>query len=124
MLEIASYSFRGVPLLSLAGDLDHASAAQFNAAVGRALGSDGNRLLLQLTDCPYMDSGGISCLLSLLRRFRPDGWLGVVAPSPGVHRLLNLVGLTLGPNLLVFAGLEGVQAHLGVSPACAVEQVS
>ena len=116
MLEIASYSFQGVPLLSLAGDLDHASAAQFNVAVGRALGSDGNRLLLQF--------GGISCLLSLLRRFRPDGWLGVVAPSPGVHRLLNLVGLTLGPNLLVFAGLEGVRAHLGVPAACATEPVS
>lgn len=118
MLEIVRYSFEGVPLLSLDGDLDHGSAQAFDEAAAQALGQDGRRLLLQLTDCQYIDSGGVSSLLMLLRRVRPDGWLGVIAPSPDVKRLLDLVGLTLGPNFLVFTSLAEVKAYLGTSVGC------
>ena len=80
-MEVIPYSFGGVPLLSLAGDFDHDAVSSFTEGVKETLGKDRSRLLLQLTDCPYIDSGGIGCLLSSLRKVRPHGWLGVVAPS-------------------------------------------
>ena len=92
-MEVIPYLFGGVPLLSLAGDFDHASVSSFVEQADQALGRVGSRLLLQLTDCPYIDSGGIGCLVSSLRRVRPHGWLGVVTPRPDVLRLLEIVGL-------------------------------
>jgi len=112
MLEVIPYSFEGIPLLSLAGDFDHASVSAFSEKLEEALGEKGSRLLLQMTDCPYIDSGGISCLLSAMRRVRDKGWLGVIAPSPDVLRVLEMVGLTIDPSFRVFSGLEDVQTYL------------
>jgi len=111
-MEVIPYSFGGIPLLSLPGDFDHASVSSFTEEAEEALGKDGSRLLLQLTDCPYIDSGGIGCLLSSLHRVRDQGWLGVIAPSPDVLRLLHLVGLTIDPSFRVFSSPDDVQAHL------------
>jgi anti-anti-sigma factor len=111
-MEVTRYSFGGIPLLSLAGDFDHASAPYFTEVAEKALGGDGSRLLLQLTDCPYLDSGGMSCLLSFLRRVRHSGWLGVIAPTPNVLRLLQIVGLTIDPSFRVFSRLDDVQTYL------------
>ena len=112
MLEVMSYSFGGIPLLSLAGDFDHSSLALFGQEVDKALGGDGARLLLQLTDCIYVDSGGVSSLLTLLHRVRHRGWLGVIAPSPDVLRLLQMVGLTIDPSFRVFSNLDEVEEFL------------
>lgn len=111
-MEVIPYSFGGVPLLSLAGDFDHDSVSSFTEQAEQALGTDGRHLLLQLTDCPYIDSGGIGCLVSSLRRVRHDGWLGVIAPSPDVLRLLRITGLTIDPSFRVFSGLDDVQTYL------------
>ena len=117
-MEIMSYAFDGIPLLSLDGDFDHASVSSFSEKAREALGETGSRLLLQLTDCPFIDSGGIGCLLTSLRQVRPTGWLGVVAPSPEVLHLLQMVGLTIDPGFRVFAGLDEVPAVLS-EPATA-----
>ena len=111
-MEVVPYSFAGIPLLSLAGDFDHASAPSFAEEVDAVLDAGGSNLLLQLTDCPYIDSGGIGCLISSLRRVRDPGWLGVIAPHPDVLRVLKLVGLTVDPDFRVFSSLEEVQAYL------------
>ena len=115
-MEVVPYSFGDIPLLSLAGDFDHDAASSFYEQAEKALGRDGKRLLVQLTDCPYIDSGGVTCLLTSLRRVRDHGWLGVVAPSPDVLRLLHIVGLTIDPSFRVFSGLDDVQTFLQGSP--------
>jgi anti-anti-sigma factor len=112
VLEVVSYSFGGIPLLSLAGDFDHSSLALFRAKAEEALGEDGTRLLLQLTDCAYIDSGGVSSLLTLLHRVRNRGWLGVIGPSSDVLRLLQMVGLTIDPNFRVFSNMDEVEDFL------------
>jgi anti-anti-sigma factor len=119
VLEVMSYSFGGIPLLSLAGDLDHSGLALFTAEAGKALGGDGTRLLLQLTDTVYIDSGGVSSLLAILHRVRHKGWLGVIAPSPDVLRVLQMVGMTIDPSFRVFSDLDDVENFLqqGADPA-------
>ena len=116
-MEVIPYSFGGVPLLSLAGDFDHDSVSSFTEQADQALGTNGHRLLLQMTDCPYMDSGRVGCLVSSLRRVRGCGWLGVVAPSPDVLRLLKITGLTVDPSFHVFSGLDDVHAYFEEPPA-------
>jgi anti-anti-sigma factor len=112
VLEVMSYSFGDIPLLSLAGEFDHSSQTTFKEKADEALGDDGNRLLLQLTDCVYIDSGGVSILLSLLHRARNRGWLGVISPNSDVLRLLQMVGLTLDPHFRVFSTLDEVEEFL------------
>jgi len=112
VLEIVSYSFGDIPLLSIAGEFDHFSLPLFRQKVDEALAADGRRLLLQMTDCAYIDSSGISSLLGLLHRVRNHGWLGTIDPSPDVLRLLQLVGLTLDPCFHVFPDLAKVEEFL------------
>ena len=112
VLEVITYSFGDIPLLSLAGDFDHSSSSGFRQSVDEALGDDGTRLLLQLTDCSYIDSGGVASLLALLHRVRHRGWLGVISPNSDVLRLLQMVGLTLDPSFRVFSGLDEVEEFL------------
>lgn len=112
MLEVVTYSFGGIPLLSLAGDFDHSSLTEFREKAGDALAEGGNKLLLQLTDTSYIDSGGVSTLLSLLHQVRNRGWLGVVGPSPDVLRLLQMVGLTIDPSFRVFSSFDDVEEFL------------
>ena len=69
-------------------------------------------MLLQFTDCPYIDSGGVGCLISVLRQVRGHGWLGVIDPHPDVLRLLEMVGLTIDPSFRVFSDLDDVQSYL------------
>jgi hypothetical protein len=49
-----------------------------------------------------MDSGGIAVLLTLLLRVRQRGWLGVIAPSPHLLRIFEIVGLTADADFRVF----------------------
>lgn len=112
MLEVVNYSYGGIPLLSLAGDFDHSSLGLFKEKASQALADGGSRLLLQLTDTAYIDSGGVSSLLALLHRVRNRGWIGVIGPSPDVLRLLQMVGLTIDPGFRVFGSLGEVEEFL------------
>ena len=112
MLEVVTYSFGGIPLLSLAGDFDHSALPTFKEKAGEALGDGGFRLLLQLTDTTYIDSGGVSSLLALLHKVRNRGWIGVISPRPDVLRLLQMVGLTIDPSFRVFDSLDAVEEFL------------
>ncbi|MCL5734597.1 MAG: STAS domain-containing protein [Actinobacteria bacterium] len=107
-MEIVPYVVGEIPMLSLAGEFDRTAVPEFSEKAEQALGPEGARLVIQLTDCPYIDSGGIGCLLGLLQRVRNRGWLGLLAPSPDVLRLFELVGLTLDPHFRVLTGLDQI----------------
>jgi anti-anti-sigma factor len=101
-----------VPLVQVIGEVDHATAPALRASIDAALAQGGSCLLLDLEACPYLDSGGVSVLLDTLRRVRPDGWLGVVGPTPDVFRILSLVGFAVDPHFRVFASLDEARAAL------------
>jgi anti-sigma B factor antagonist len=112
-LQIASAWLRGLPLLQVIGDIDHQFAPVLLSAAEDALGPNGQGLLLDLSGCPYLDSGGISVLLMLLKVMKSRlGWLGVISPSPDVHRLLEIVALTPDPDFRVFPSMARLERHL------------
>lgn len=104
-MEIEKGSLAGVPLLKIAGDIDHLVSDEFDRAVNGALDGSG-RLLLDLAGCDYLDSGGISVLLTVVRDLGAGGLLGVLGCGDNVLRLFQIVGLTALPTFRVFSGPE------------------
>jgi anti-sigma B factor antagonist len=98
------------PLVGAHGDIDHNNCGSVEAALSNALDEGNVVVLLDLRDVSYIDSGGLSVLLSGVRRLRDSGWLGVVGPNPNVRRLLEIVGLLVDPNFRVFDDLDEAEA--------------
>ena len=71
-----------IPLLEIRDDIDHAAAEEFHASASAAL--DGrHRLVLDLSGCRYVDSGGLAVILSLTRRSALRGcWASSGATGP------------------------------------------
>jgi anti-anti-sigma factor len=101
-VQLASSQLAQAPLIVIDGECDHRSAETLHAAVGEALSADPPAILLDLEKCTYIDSGGISVLLGMIRRLRGRGWLGVLAPNDNVRRLLEIIGLTVDAGFRVF----------------------
>ena len=98
------------PLIEAHGDIDHNNCRSMEIALNRALDEGNLVVLLDLRGVEYIDSGGLSVLLSGVRRLRDRGWLGVVGPNPNVWRLLEIIGLLVDPNFRIFNDLEEAEA--------------
>jgi anti-sigma B factor antagonist len=100
------------PLVEAHGDIDHNNCVSVEVALSSALDNGDVVVLLDLRDVTYIDSGGLSVLLSGVRRLRDRGWLGVVGPNHNVRRLLEIVGLLVDPNFRVFDDLAEAETAL------------
>jgi anti-sigma B factor antagonist len=100
------------PLLEARGDIDHSNCASIDAALAGVLDVGHTAVLIDLEHISYIDSGGLSVLLSGVRRLRGDGWLGVIAPNANITRLLEIVGLLVDPDFRVFAERADAEAAL------------
>jgi anti-anti-sigma factor len=111
-VELSATSLCGVPLLQIVGDIDHFSSSELDGAVQEALGDTGVRLLLDLSECAYLDSGGLGVLLMTLRRVRDKGWLGVIGCNRDVSRLFLISGLHSDPGFRIFSDSKAASAAL------------
>ena len=105
-MELSTSQRGGIPVICVRGDVDHAAQTALADAARVALGVDGNRILFDLRDCPYMDSGGLAVMLSLLRRTGSAGFIGVISAGPDLLRIFEIVGLTSDPSFRVFTDVE------------------
>jgi anti-sigma B factor antagonist len=109
-MDVRVAQFGDTPLVEAHGDIDHNNCGSVEAALTNSLDAGNLVVLLDLRDVTYIDSGGLSVLLSGVRRLRDSGWLGVVGPNPNVRRLLEIVGLLVDPNFRVFGDLDDAKA--------------
>lgn len=98
------------PLIEAYGDIDRNNCGSLDVALGTALDEGAVVVLMDLRDVTYIDSGGLSVLLSGVRHLSDRGWLGAVGPNPNVRRLLEIVGLIFDPRFRIFADLTEAQA--------------
>jgi anti-sigma B factor antagonist len=105
-------SLEETPLIETWGDIDHNTCGSLETALDDALGTASPNVLLDLSQVTYIDSGGLSVLLSGVRLLRERGWLGVIGPNPNVRRLLEIVGLLVDPDFRVFEDRETAAAAL------------
>ena len=76
------------------GALDVRTVARVREALDEAVGRRPPRLVVDLTDCPFVDASALAMLLEAHRRLaRCGGVLTLRGCSPRVLRLLSLTGL-------------------------------
>ncbi len=111
-MEVVQASLSGVPMLRVGGDIDHNTSATFDAAVKKSLALDRGRLLLDLADCPYIDSGGLAVILDAVGVVRGRGWVGVISPDANVTRILQMVGLLADESFTLFGDEAQAAKHI------------
>jgi anti-sigma B factor antagonist len=84
-----------VAVLSVHGEVDLGTAPALREAILPVLERQTGRLVVDLSEVPFMDSAGVHVLVDTLRRLKPQNRpLAIVCREAGpVHRLLALVGL-------------------------------
>jgi anti-sigma B factor antagonist len=85
---------------ALVGELDLASAPALVAAVEPAIEGGAEQLVFDLEELSFIDSTGISALITISGRLGERG-LRVVRPQPSVARILRLVRAEAFPNFVV-----------------------
>ena len=109
----------GIPLLRVDGDLDRVTGAKLVHWGEEASGGGNRLLLLDLSGCQYVDSGGLGSLFSLLELLTPRGVAVAFGTSPDVERLLETVGLLRTPAFRIYFDEAAVRAALaseGLAP--------
>lgn len=76
------------------GDLDLVNVERVRDTLDDALSLRPGRLVVDLSDCPFVDASALTMLLDVHRRaWRAGGLLTLRGCSPRVLRLLSLTGL-------------------------------
>lgn len=85
-----------VRCLAVSGELDLATVAGLRACLNDHMGDPLPRtVVVDLTDCPFMDSAGLACLVELWQRLDGSGrgQLILCGLDGSVRRLLDVAGL-------------------------------
>lgn len=86
--------------VSVAGELDQSTAPELRTALADAIGDQTRGLLVDLSDCNFIDSTGLSLLVETKRRLAEDQRrFGVCCADADVRRLLELTGIDQAVNL-------------------------
>jgi anti-anti-sigma factor len=115
-VDIVQELLGDTPVLRIKGDLDRPSAPALEEALHAHLRTGIHRLVLDLSGCPYVDSGGLATIMVTSGELRDDGMLAVIAPSLSIRRLLELVGLYEQKRCGVFKAEEEAVAALSLAP--------
>jgi anti-anti-sigma factor len=80
--------------ITVAGELDIATAPELRARLDAAINGGARRLVLDLTDVTFMDSVAMAAILNARTRLGDAGRLAVVIPSDSYTRLVfEIAGL-------------------------------
>jgi anti-anti-sigma factor len=113
-MNVIESAVDGIPLIVVEGDLDQSSKAVVLDAVRDIFHGafPPQNLLVDLTECAFLDSGGLSVLLSVLAKLPPGGWLGIIGASAGTNRVLEYTGFLDHDRVRFFSSLSDAAASL------------
>lgn len=101
-MDITQQMLGTVPVVRVTGDLDRLNASALERALRAHLRAGNHRLVLDLSNCSYIDSGGLAVIMTLAGELRDDGLLAIIAPNAPIRRLLQVVGLYEHSRCAVF----------------------
>jgi anti-sigma B factor antagonist len=79
----------------LLGELDMSTAPQLRDELLRLTSNGAREVTVDLSDLQFMDSTGLSVLITGLKRLREKGGdMALRSPTPGTRRVLEITGLT------------------------------
>jgi anti-sigma B factor antagonist len=105
-MDLSVSLYETIPVLHVDGDIDMATASELSAAVKSHSGSYHSPLLIDLSACPFLDSGGLNVLLQAVRQMGGRSWLGVIGANRNLHRVFEIVGLTSDPRFRLLDDLS------------------
>ena len=113
-MKVIEGEIGGVPLIVVDGDLDQSSKQVVRDAMMDVLRGPypARNLLFDLTDCTFLDSGGIGVLLSALAHIPAGGWLGLIGASDATARALNYTGFHENEKVRFFSSTSDAAATL------------
>jgi anti-anti-sigma factor len=113
-MKIMESTIGGLPLIVIVGDLDQSSKQVVRDAVSGILGGPypPQTLLFDLTDCTFIDSGGLSVLLYAVGQLPAGGWLGLIGASAGANRVLTYTGFLDHEKVRFFSSSSDAAASL------------
>ena len=79
-------------LITLAGDLDALTAAQFGQEVDRAAEGEVERLVLDMTNVSYLSSAGLRSLVFARQKMADEVEIVLVGVNDEVEETIRLVG--------------------------------
>ncbi len=83
----------GTWLVSVAGRLDQTLTPDLEAQLNALLEEGHNRIVIDLTDVTYINSGGLRCLVTAWRKAKKDGGNVVLTGLRArVNEVFNMVG--------------------------------
>lgn len=80
-------------LVRVEGEVDTASVGELNAVLERVIGAGATDVRLDLDQVPFMDSTGLTALLSARTKLAGRGAVVIDRASPAVRRTVEIAGL-------------------------------
>jgi anti-sigma B factor antagonist len=113
--RVEGESLEGVRAVCVVGELDQATAPELRQALDEAARADGDAVLVDLSECGFIDSSGLTLLVEIQRRLAEDERdFAVCCPRTEVRRLLELTGIDAAVGL--FETREEAVSSLGKHP--------
>jgi anti-sigma B factor antagonist len=85
----------GVPVITVAGEIDVASAPQLREALHKVIADGHTTVVLDLLAVTFLDSTALGVLVGALKRCRElGGELHVVVTDPRIMKIFEITGLT------------------------------
>jgi anti-anti-sigma factor len=114
LMKVTESTIHGIPLIVVEGDLDQSSKRTARDVVNDVLRGPfpARSLLFDLTDCTFLDSGGLGVLLSALAQIPAGGWLGIIGASAGTNRVLTYTGFLSDDKVRFFSSPSDAAASL------------
>jgi len=86
---------QGHRVITLTGELDLFSAPQFQQFIAGFLDGTEQNLIIDMHKVTYIDSTGISTLVSVLKRISPDGGtVNLVGCTPSINHILSVTKIS------------------------------
>jgi anti-sigma B factor antagonist len=94
-LEVIVSSVDSQHEVRLLGELDMSTAPRLREELVRLASGGASVVTLDLSDLAFIDSTGLSVLITGLKRLRQQGGdLALRSPTPGTRKVLEITGLT------------------------------
>ena len=94
--EVSASELNGIQLISVRGELDLSTAPDLERPLEEALERGEGAILVDLSECEFIDSTGIALIVRAQQRLESDGTgrpLVVCSYNDQVRRVLDITGL-------------------------------
>jgi anti-anti-sigma factor len=123
-MQTSTSAIGDIPLIVVSGDLDHASKHDALAFLDQLfrVPDPPRALLVDVSDSAFIDSGGITVLLSMLDRLPEDGWLGFIGVAKGPSKVLRYTGFLDHEKVRFFSSTDEAAVTLAAEKRLARAQ--